>query len=64
MRTKEERGSHNIPARAVEWFAKSAERGNPYAQYMLGKDYHSLWEDYKKIFSLVLHRYLNSYEKS
>ena len=23
-----------------------------------------LWEDYKKIFSLVLHRYLNSYEKS
>lgn len=39
MRTKEERGSHNIPARAVEWFAKSAERGNPYAQYMLGKLY-------------------------
>ena len=26
-------------ARAVEWFAKSAERGNPYAQYMLGKLY-------------------------
>ena len=39
MRTKEERGSHNIPARAVEWFAKSAEGGNPYAQYMLGKLY-------------------------
>ena len=39
MRTKEERGSHNTPARAVEWFAKSAERGNPYAQYMLGKLY-------------------------
>ena len=39
MRTKEERGSHNIPARAVEWFAKSAERGNPNAQDMLGKLY-------------------------
>ena len=39
MRTKEERGSHNTPARAVEWFAKSAEGGNPYAQYMLGKLY-------------------------
>ena len=26
-------------ARAVEWFAKSAERGNPCAQYMLGKLY-------------------------
>ena len=24
-------------ARAVEWFAKSAERGNPCPQYMLGK---------------------------
>ena len=24
---------------AVEWFARSAERGNPYAQYMLGKLY-------------------------
>lgn len=26
-------------ASAVEWFTKSAERGNPYAQYMLGKLY-------------------------
>ena len=24
---------------AVEWFTRSAERGNPYAQYMLGKLY-------------------------
>jgi len=42
MRTKEERGSHNIPARAVEWFAKSAERGNPYAQYILYGLYHGI----------------------
>lgn len=24
---------------AVEWFTRSAERGNPHAQYMLGKPY-------------------------